>query len=711
MLDENVVKLIREHYPEKEAEYCISAYAFADEMHKGVCRASGEPYIIHPVAVATILINLGLDENAVAAAFLHDVVEDTPTTSEDLKNKFGEETAMLVEGVTKLDKIAFHSKEEEQAENIRKIFVAMAHDIRVIIIKLADRLHNMRSLEFLSPERQKRMAKETLDIFCPLAGRLGISQIKCELDDLCLKYLHPEDYEQLSKDISQLFGESENLLQDTIEELRKILDESGVKGEVFGRQKHLYSIWKKMKAQNKKIDQIFDLAAVRVIVSTIDECYEIFGKIHKKWRPVPGRIKDYIATPKKNKYQSLHTTVVTNFGKPVEIQIRTTEMHRMAEYGIAAHWKYKEQITETDSFGDRLNWIREVMEWQGGFKDSKEFLESLKGDLYSGEILVFTPRGDVINLPKECTPIDFAYSIHSEVGNKCIGAKVNDKMVPLGTELKTGDVVEILTSASSKGPSWDWLKIVKNAGTKAKIKQFFKREMKDENIRLGKSMLEKEARKRGYEFSDLLTEEAFKLISPRMSFSGEDEMYASVGLGAVTTNQILFKLIDIYKREQPQNEEKSDVSVKRINADGVEVKGVTGLLIRFAGCCSPVPGDPILGFISRGRGVMIHRSDCQNVRNFKPERILPANWTAEDDANFFAALKIRAVDKTGILSDVITTVGSQNVAIMAVNARVDKKHFANIDLTVKLTSKKDLDTLISKLESNADVQEVYRTTT
>lgn len=713
MLDEKTINYIKSSYAEDAAALCIKAYEYADSLHKEQKRASGEPYIIHPVAVANILIGLGMDEKAVAAAFLHDVIEDTPATAEDVKERFGDEVLELVSGVTKLDQIVFTSREEEQAENFRKIFVAMAKDIRVIIIKLADRLHNMRSLEYLSYERQQRMAKETLDIYSPLAGRLGISQIKCELDDLCLKYLFTEEYNYLVENIHKMMGERQKLIDEVVSELKTILAESSIKGDVFGRQKHLYSIHKKMKTQNKPLDQIYDMVAVRVIVETVDECYEVFGKIHKIWRPVPGRIKDYIATPKKNMYQSLHTTVVTNFGQPFEIQIRTLEMHKTAEYGIAAHWKYKEQSGDKVSLGERLSWIREIMEWQGGFKDSKEFLESIKGDLYSDELLVFTPRGDVINLPKGCTPIDFAYNIHSAIGNKCIGAKVNGKMVPLNTELITGDVVEIITSNNSKGPSWDWLKIVRNSSTKAKIKQFFKKEMKEDNVKLGRAMLEREAKKKGYDFSELLTAESFKLVSPRFSFTSPEEMYASIGLGAVATNQVLFKFIDIYKREQPRLLDSlapSDTRKHKNSAEGVYVKGVSGLLIRFAGCCNPVPGDPIIGFISRGRGVMIHREDCQNVANFEEDRMLPARWTESEETSFFAALKVRAVDKTGILNQIITIVASLNIGLTSVNARVDKKHYANIDITVRLNSKKDLDNLINKLDAHPDIMEVYRTT-
>ena len=459
----NVLDKIYENYPEEEREMLLSAYKYAEQMHSNQKRASGEPYFTHPCAVAEILIDLGLDAPTVAAAFLHDVIEDTPATKDDIISRFGQEVYTLVDGVTKLDKIHYQTHEEEDIENFRKIFVAMANDVRVIIIKLADRLHNMRSLNFLSVERQQRIAKETLEIYTPLAGRLGISQMKCELEDLCLKYLDPTAYEYLVTNIHQKLEERRSFIDTCVKELKEMLDESGIKGEVFGRPKHFFSIYKKMKNTGKTLDQIYDLSAVRVIVNTTEECYEVLGKIHKKWKPVPGRIKDYIAMPKRNMYQSLHTTVVTDFGQIFEIQIRTFEMHHMAEYGIAAHWRYKEQKGGTDNnFDARLAWIRDVMDWEGSTGSAKEFVESLKTDLYTNELLVFTPQGKVISLPLEATPIDFAYAIHSEVGNKCVGAKVNSKIVPLNSVLHTGDVVEILTSPNSKGPSWDWLKYVKS---------------------------------------------------------------------------------------------------------------------------------------------------------------------------------------------------------------------------------------------------------
>ena len=705
----DVLQMIYDNYTGAEREMLVRAYHYAEQAHSGQKRASGEAYFIHPCAVAKILMELGLDCATIAAAFLHDVIEDTPVTEEDIRREFGEEVLRLVSGVTKLDKIVFKSREEEEAENFRKIFVAMAKDIRVIIIKLADRLHNMRSLNFLSKERQLKMAQETLDIYTPLAGRLGISQIKCELEDLCLKYLDPEAYEFLVENIHQKLYERHNFVDFVVKEIKNILDESKIEGEVFGRPKHFYSIYKKMKAQNKTLDQIYDLTAVRVIVGTVDECYEVFGKIHKRWKPIPGRIKDYIATPKANMYQSLHTTVVTNFGQPFEIQIRTFEMHRTAEFGIAAHWKYKEKRAEDTSFTERLSWIREVLDWEGGLKDSKDFMESLKTELYSNELLVFTPKGKVISLPKDATPIDFAYAIHSEIGNHCIGARVNSKIVQLNSTLQTGDVVEIITSANSRGPSWDWLKIVKSSSARAKIKQFFRREMKDENIKIGRSMLELEAKHRGYNLSDILTEESFAKISEKFSFFSQDEMFASVGYGAITVNQILFKLIDFYKKEIPK---KPVYHGDAADSSGVIVKGMSGLLTRFAGCCNPVPGDKIVGFVSRGRGVVIHRADCPNVKDLgeEPGRILPAEWAeTQGSGHFVAGIVIKAKDQGLALSVLTSVVSDMRLMITAVNSRFDKNKDAVIEANIRLNGKEDIDLLIRKLLSDERIVEVYRT--
>ncbi len=705
------IEKLREKYEGDNLVLCEKAFDYAQKAHVNQKRASGEPYFTHPVAVANILIDLGLDAATIAAAFLHDVIEDTPVSAGDIKKEFGEEVLMLVLGVTKLDKIEFTSKEEEQAENFRKIFVAMAKDIRTIIIKLADRLHNMRSLNFLSFERQQRMARETLDVYAPLAGRLGISQIKCELEDLSLKYLEPEFFEYLVSNINTKLQERREFVSYVVKEIEDILSTSKIQGEVFGRPKHFYSIYKKMKNQNKTLDQIYDLTAVRVIVKTIDDCYDVFGKIHHKWKPVPGRIKDYIATPKPNMYQSLHTTVVTNFGQIFEIQIRTAEMNRAAEYGIAAHWKYKENKAKTDDFDTRLSWIREVMEWQGGLKDSKEFMASLKGDIYGSEVLVFTPKGDVISLPKDATPIDFAYSIHSQIGNKCVGAKVNSKIVSLSTPLQVGDMVEIMTSNTSKGPSWDWLKIVKSSSAKVKIKQFFKKEMKDDNVKTGKAMLEAEAKRKGFTLSELLTEDAFGRLSARMSFSSQEEMFASVGYGAVTTNQILVKLIDFYRKGSKIPDPKMFTDKKRPQS-GVIVKGLSELLVRFAGCCNPVPGDDIVGFVSRGRGVSVHRHDCPNLQGVEKERLIEVQWANKISTSFNAGIKVIGDNQGAILTLVSGIVAQMKLSITSLTGRLDNKtKQAIVDFNIMLNSKEALTELLKKISADKHVLDAYRTTT
>ena len=706
-----VLQMIYDNYAGADRALLVRAYHYAEEAHSGQKRASGEAYFIHPCAVAQILMELGLDSATVAAAFLHDVIEDTPVTEEDIAAEFGEEILELVSGVTKLDKIVFKSREEEEAENFRKIFVAMAKDIRVIIIKLADRLHNMRSLNFLSKERQVKMAQETLDIYTPLAGRLGISQIKCELEDLCLKYLDPKAYEYLVTNIHQKLEERRAFIDACVKELKEILDESGIKGDVFGRPKHFYSIYKKMKNSGKTLDQIYDLSAVRVIVNTTEECYEVLGKIHKKWKPVPGRIKDYIAMPKRNMYQSLHTTVVTDFGKVFEIQIRTFEMHHMAEYGIAAHWRYKEQKGGQDNnFDARLAWIRDVMDWEGSTGSAKEFVESLKTDLYTNELLVFTPHGKVISLPLEATPIDFAYAIHSEVGNKCVGAKVNSKIVPLNSTLHTGDVVEILTSPNSKGPSWDWLKYVKSGSARAKIRQFFKKEMKEENARTGKSMLEAEARRRGYNLNDLLNNDSFEKLSQKLVFSSMDEMFASVGYGAVSVNQIIYKLIDYYKKAIPK-EPGSTLPGKsgKASESSVTVRGMAGLMVRFARCCNPVPGDDIVGFVSRGRGVIVHRKDCPNLKDYDPDRIQPAQWTADTGSEFIVGIRVVADDHDGLVAFVTSEIAAMHLSLTQIVGRLDKSKQAVVDINVRLNKRSDLDLLINHLKKDKRVIDVYRT--
>ena len=712
---ELTLRKIRENYAEKDCETLFKAYDYAKAAHVNQKRASGEPYFIHPCAVAEILIELGLDAATIAAALLHDVIEDTASTEEDIQREFGEEVLALVSGVTKLERIVFKSQEDAEAENFRKIFVAMAKDVRVIIIKLADRLHNMRSLNFLSYERQQRMAKETLEIYTPLAGRLGISQIKCELEDLCLKYLDPEAYEYLVYNIRERLSERKEFVSRIVEEIKEIMKNDGVEGEVFGRPKHFYSIYKKMKNKGKTIDQIYDLSAVRVIVGDVKECYTVLGSIHEKWKPIPGRIKDYIATPKPNKYQSLHTTVMTEYGQPFEIQIRTEEMHKIAEFGIAAHWKYKEGRTEDEnsSFENKLTWLREVMEWEGDLKDSKEFIDALKTELYSHELLVFTPRGKVISLPPDATPVDFAYAIHSEVGNHCTGARVNARIVPLTTTLEVGDVVEIITSPNSKGPSRDWLKFIKSSSAKAKIRQFYKNELKEENIRLGQSKLEDEAKKRGFSLSEILTPDSFKRICERFSFGEQDEMFAAVGYGSVSVNQILFKLIDYYRKETPLALDLHTGNKYGGKGDGaVLVNGQSGMLVRFAGCCSPVPGDEIVGYTSRGRGVVVHRCDCPNIAATDKQRLLPASWRLEEGMKqrFNANISIRAADQGTVLSALSLAVAELKLSIVGINGRIDKNRDAIVDATISISDTAEIELLIRKMQGDKRIYEVHRIT-
>ncbi|MBQ3220417.1 MAG: bifunctional (p)ppGpp synthetase/guanosine-3',5'-bis(diphosphate) 3'-pyrophosphohydrolase [Clostridia bacterium] len=711
---EKTLEKIKQNYEGDELAMLERAYGYAKEAHANQKRASGEPYFIHPCAVADILMELGLDAATIAAALLHDVIEDTESTAEDIREEFGEQVLLLVSGVTKLEKIVFKSQEDADAENFRKIFVAMAKDVRVIIIKLADRLHNMRSLNFLSYERQQRMASETLEIYAPLAGRLGISQIKCELEDLCLKYLDPEAYEYLVYNIRERLSERKDFVNRIVEEIKELMRADGVEGEVFGRPKHFYSIYKKMKNKGKTLDQIYDLSAVRVIVKDVRACYTVLGEIHEKWKPIPGRIKDYIATPKPNKYQSLHTTVMTSYGQPFEIQIRTEEMHRIAEFGIAAHWKYKEGRTdeENSNFENRLAWLREVMEWQGDLKDSREFIDALKTELYSHELLVFTPRGKVISLPPEATPVDFAYAIHSEVGNRCTGARVNSKIVPLSTTLEVGDVVEIITSPNSKGPSRDWLKFIKSSSARAKIRQFYKNELKEENIKLGQAKLEEEAKKRGYALSNILTEDSFKRISERFSFNTMDEMFAAVGYGSISVNQILFKLIDFYRKETPLALEVRGGDSGNRAPGGVLINGQAGMLVRFAGCCSPVPGDEIIGYTSRGRGVVVHRADCPNIKGVDGQRLLPASWRIEAGAKqrYNANISIRATDQGSALSVLSFVVSDLKLSITAVNGRIDKNGDAVLEASVSLTDISEVDLLIKKMQADKRIYEVHRIT-
>lgn len=715
-MDELLVKL-RKTYPANYADI-KKAYDFAKEAHTGQKRSSGEDYFIHPCAVVEILANFGFDSSTVIAAFLHDVLEDTPVTHDELKEQFGDEIVELVEGVTKLDKLQFVNREEAQAENFRKIFVAMAKDLRVIIIKLADRLHNMRSLQYLPEEKQKRIAKETLDIYAPLAGRLGISFFKCELEDLSMKYLYPTEYKYISECVARKRSERQGFLDMICKQIEEKLAEMGIKGEVNGRPKHFYSVYKKMHNLHIDIEQIYDLLAVRIIVNSVKDCYTMLGEIHTMWKPIPGRFKDYIAMPKANNYQSLHTTVITPFNETFEIQIRTYEMHKIAEYGIAAHWKYKEGTTGKDSELDsKVRWLREVMDAQKDIDGAKEFMDAVKINVFDDEVFVFTPKGDVYGLPIGSTPLDLAYKIHSAIGNKCIGVKVNKKMVPLSTKLANGDIVEIVTSNASKGPSLDWLKYVHTASARSKIRAYFKKEKKDENIARGKDMLEKEARRRGYAISDLVTPEILEGILQRHAMNSEDDLYAAVGYGGLTTNQVLSKVIENFKKESPQQVQEQLQEQARLehkqprkhSKSGVLINGNANFTVRMAQCCSPVPGDPIIGYISRGRGVSVHRTDCPNVKGMEDERLIQASWDNDGEEKFNATLIMDCDNKGGLLATITTYIASVHIEIVAATVRVDEKMgSAEVNVTVQIKHTSELEDLVRKLRSIEGVINVRR---
>lgn len=713
-MDELLQKL-KKNFSEAEFQELKAAYDFSAAAHEGQKRQTGEPYFIHPCAVVNILVDLGFDDvSTLVAAFLHDVLEDTPVTSDELEQKFGKEVLELVEGVTKLDKIKFVSAEDEQAENLRKMFFAMAKDYRVIIIKLADRLHNMRTLDALKPEKQIKIATQSLKIYAPLAGRLGLSFVKCELEDLAMRYLYPDDYYELVEFIKTKSKERQQFIEKICDELKAKLQELGIEGEVNGRQKHLYGIYKKMLKQGKNIEQIYDISAVRVIVNEVQDCYTVLGAIHTMWMPLPGRFKDYIAMPKPNGYQSLHTTVITKFKETFEIQIRTYEMHRIAEYGIAAHWKYKEGKTGATKIDDQINWLREVMDTQRESSDSHEFLENIEGNVFTDEVYVFTPKGKVLNLPVGSTTVDFAYAIHSAVGNKCIGAKVNGKIVPLNTVLNTGDIVEILTTNSGKGPSRDWIKFVKTASARTKIRQYFKKEMKEENFKRGKDMLEREAKRRGYNLSELLSTAGLNYIMNRYTLSSIDDLYASVGFGGLTTNQIIVKLIDYFKRDllskNPVAEIKTTSTTgKSSSGNGVLIRGYDDFLVRLSHCCNPVPGDKIVGYVSRGRGVSVHCVDCPNVKNMEPERLIEAKWDDVISQNFLASLKIYCENKGGILAAVTTIISNMKISITGAFARSDNDSgTAEITVMLEVKSTDQVEDVIKKLKTLPEVIDVHR---
>lgn len=715
-MDKDLYDKLKQNYSADDIELIDKAYQFAEQAHAGQARVSGEPYIVHPVQVAWILADLGLDVATICAGLLHDVLEDTPHTHEDIAQRFGDEVADLVEGVTKLGKLEFKSKQEEQAENLRKMFIAMAKDIRVIMIKLADRLHNMRTLRYLDEDSRQKNAQETMEIYAPLAHRLGISKIKWELEDISLRYLDPEAYYDLVDKVAKKRRQRENDINRVIATLKEKIAEAGIDGTIDGRPKHFYSIYKKMRYQHKSFEQIYDLMAVRVIVNTVRDCYAVLGLIHTIWKPIPGRFKDYIAVPKPNMYQSLHTTVVGPQGEPVEIQIRTWEMHRTAEYGIAAHWKYKEGRLKDTDLDSKLAWLRQILEWQTEARDAGEFMESLKIDLFSDEVFVFTPKGDVVDLPRGSTPLDFAYTIHSAIGNRCVGAKVNGKIVPLDYELQTGDIVEILTSAASKGPSLDWLKIVKTSQAKSKINQWFRKEHRAENVAKGHELLEKEVKKYGLSLSQLIKPEWVEQVVRKYGFRSFDDICAAIGYGALTPHQVLGRLIDDFKQTQQTDEKiveainKTEPELKSSAPAAIKVSDIDNVMMRISKCCSPVPGDEIVGYITRGRGISIHRKDCSNLKSgsFEPERLIEVKWDDAPQAAYDAGVQITAKDRFGLLADITNTISDLKIMVTSINARSRQDGIAVINLTVQITGLQQLDKLMKQLRKLPKIMEVMR---
>ncbi len=718
---------IRRYAPSADLSLVDRAYAFAERAHAGQSRLSGEPYLVHPVAVASILVDLELDTVSIAAGLLHDVVEDTGSSVADVEKEFGREVALLVDGVTKLARIEYRSREDEQVENLRKMFLAMSQDIRVLLIRLADRLHNMRTLTYLPPDRQKITAQETLDVFGPLAHRLGAYRLKMELEDLALRYLEPERYRELVTMVARKRAEREENTQEIIGILADKLGEAGIKADISGRAKHFYSIYRKMYVQGRSFSDIYDLIAIRVIVDTKDECYAALGLVHALWKPIPGRFKDFIAMPKPNLYQSLHTTVVGPEGEPFEIQIRTWEMHHIAEYGIAAHWRYKEGAGGDPGFEKKLSWLRQIMEWQRDLPDSQEFMESLKVDLFSDEVLVFTPKGDVVELPAGATPIDFAYRVHTDVGHRCVGAKVNGRMVPLDTALENGDIVEVITSKQIGGPSWDWLSMAKTTAAKQKIRQWFKRERRDEHITRGKELVDKEVRRRGMEREELLKEAWLDAVAHRLSLTSAEELYAALGYGGITVQYVVQKLVEEHERERRKatvvDLEQLQKELKLAQAatpagtsygyavGGVRVRGVDNVLIRFSHCCNPLPGDSIVGYITRGRGVSVHRVDCPNVKHLagESERLIDVAWDKDVPQTFSTALVITAFDRPGLLSDVVNSVAETRTNLSYVNARSGKNKTASIDLVLEISSLEQLRHILERISKIRDVFSVSRT--
>ena len=711
---EDLIKIIEKYMTEEELTFVMKAYEYAKLMHKDQKRKSGEPYIIHPVNVAIILADLDMDVETIVAALLHDVVEDTPATYDDIKEMFSEDVAKIVDGVTKLNKLNYKSSEAFQAENLRKMILAMNNDIRVIIVKLADRLHNLRTLEYMNEEKRKQKAQETIEIYAPLAGRLGIFKIKWELEDLSLRYLDPEGYYDLVEKINKKRSEREKEINEIIKKISAELDKQELHYDISGRPKNFYSIYKKMKGKSKSFESIYDLIAVRILVDTVKDCYAVLGIVHSMWKPLPGRFKDYIAMPKPNMYQSLHTTVISDTGEIFEIQIRTYEMHEVAEYGIAAHWKYKGGKTQGKDVDSKLDWLRQLLEWQKDLKDPKEFIDTLKIDFFDDEVFVFTPNGDVVDLPEGSTPVDFAYRVHTGVGNTCVGAKVDSRIVPLNYKLKNGNIVEVITQKSSSGPSRDWLKFVKSPRAKQKIKQWFKSKEKDISIEKGKELFDREAKKLGLDTNILDNEKIYQKLAKELSINSISDLFASIGYGNFKEKLVINKILNIKNAIEniglTKNEDdylKSSSSKK--DATGVRIDGLEGMKIKFAKCCNPVPGDEIIGFVTRGYGVSVHRKDCTNIANYlDSDRCLEAEWDTEASDKFLANVTIRAVDRTGILSEITAMAKEANVGIQSLSAKSNTISDIFIYLTFEVVGKDELDKMIQKLKTINGILDVYR---
>ncbi len=714
---EKLINKIEQYNLQSDLSLIVKAYNFGEAAHSGQFRNSGEKFFIHPVNVAMILAELNMDDSTIIAGLLHDVIEDTDISYEEMGKEFGYEIADLVEGVTKLKKIEYKTKQENQAENLRKMVLAMSKDIRVIIVKLADRLHNMRTLEYMTDKKKKEKALETLEIYAPIAHRLGISKIKWELEDLSLRYLESEKYYDLVEKVSIKRREREAYINNIINVLYEKLGEMNIKSEISGRPKNFYSIYKKMAIQGKDFEQIYDLTAIRILVDNIKDCYGVLGIVHTLWKPLPRRFKDYIAMPKPNMYQSLHTTVIGDKGEVFEVQIRTYEMHRTAEYGIAAHWKYKEGISKAENFDDKLTWLRQLMEWQNDLKDPKDFMETLKIDFFTDEVFVFTPRGDIINLPEGSTPIDFAYRVHTDVGNRCIGAKIDGRIVPLNYKLNNGNIVSVITSTNSNGPSRDWLKIVKSTQAKTKIRQWFKLKDRSTNIIKGMEILEKELKRQNYKINEIMREEWLKNVAEKFSITSIDDLYASIGYGNVKYNHVITKLKELYDKTIDYKLEK-DPFKKTVQKEGkksnsgVSIEGIDNIKIRISKCCNPVPGDKIIGFITKGRGVSVHRTDCPNIeQGVDSSRFLEVHWDSEDTTSYPADIQVRATDRSGLVAQIAMKLSELDVSLLSINGRTGKDKTVLINMGIQINDIKQLEYILREIKAIKSVIDAYRVIT